>query len=191
MKKYVVPVVIALLLFAFSLPAFAQSAGEINTLKKEIEALKEGQKAIQKDIQEIKNSLRAKQAPPESKEAVIELGDNPFKGDKNAKVTLVEFSDFQWPFCARHVLETLPEIEKEYISTGKVKYVFLDFPLDFHKQAFKAAEAAHCAGEQGKYWDMHDQIFANQKAMEPKDLSEYAKAIGIDVSKFQQCLDSG
>jgi len=95
MKKSIVPLVIALLLFAFSLPAFAQSADEINTLKKEIEALKEGQKAMQKDIQEIKNSLRAKQAPPEFKEAVIELGDNPFKGDKNAKVTLVEFSDFQ------------------------------------------------------------------------------------------------
>lgn len=95
MKKYVVPVAIALLLFAFSLPVFAKSADEINALKKEIEVLKEGQKAMQKDIQDIKNSLRAKQAPPEFKEAVIELGDNPFKGDKNAKVTLVEFSDFQ------------------------------------------------------------------------------------------------
>jgi protein-disulfide isomerase len=95
MKKYVVLGVIALLLFAFSLPAFAQSSGDINTLKKEIETLKEGQKSMQKDIQDIKNSLRAKQAPPEFKEAVIELGDNPFKGDKNAKVTLVEFSDFQ------------------------------------------------------------------------------------------------
>ncbi len=67
----------------------------------------------------------------------------------------------------------------------------LDFPLGFHKLASKAAEAAHCAGEQGKYWEMHDKIFANQKAIEPKDLSEYAKAIGIDVSKFQECLDSG
>jgi len=81
--------------FICAQPLFAQSAGEINTLKKEIEALKEGQKSMQKDIQDIKNLLRAKQAPPEFKEAVIELGDNPFKGDKNAKVTLVEFSDFQ------------------------------------------------------------------------------------------------
>ena len=95
MKKYVVPVVMVILFCVFSLPAFAQSADEVNALKKEIEALKEGQKSMQKDIQEIKNSLRAKQAPPEFKEAVIELGDNPFKGDKNAKVTLVEFSDFQ------------------------------------------------------------------------------------------------
>ena len=85
----------------------------------------------------------------------------------------------------------MPEIEKEYIATGKVKYVFLDFPLPFHKQAFKAAEAAHCAGEQGKYWEMHNQLFANQKAMEPKDLTEYAKTIGLDSQKFQQCLNSG
>jgi len=95
MKKCVVSVVIALLLFAFSLPVFAKSADEISTLKKEVEALKEGQKSMQKDIQDIKNLLRAKQAPPEFKEAVIELGDNPFKGDKNAKVTIVEFSDYQ------------------------------------------------------------------------------------------------
>jgi protein-disulfide isomerase len=95
MKKYLLPVVMAILFFAFALPALAQSSDDINALKKEIEVLKEGQKAIQKDIQEIKNSLRAKQAPPEFKEAVIELGDNPFKGDKNAKVTIVEFSDYQ------------------------------------------------------------------------------------------------
>jgi protein-disulfide isomerase len=95
MKKYVLPVVIAILFFAFALPALAQSSDDINALKKEIEALKEGQKAIQKDIQEIKNSLRSKQAPPEFTEAIIDLGDNPFKGDKNAKITLVEFSDYQ------------------------------------------------------------------------------------------------
>jgi Tfp pilus assembly protein PilN len=76
-------------------PVFAQSNDEINTLKKEIDVLKENQKAIQKDIQEIKGQLHARQAPPEFKEAVIELGNNPFKGDKSAKVTLIEFSDYQ------------------------------------------------------------------------------------------------
>ncbi len=85
----------------------------------------------------------------------------------------------------------MPQIEKEYIATGKVKYVLLDFPLPFHKNASKAAEAAHCAGEQGKYWEMHDQLFANQNAIEPKNLSDYAKKIELDVSNFQQCLDSG
>jgi peptidoglycan hydrolase CwlO-like protein len=95
MKRYAVIAVLLMLFFIFGQPLFAQSADDINALKKEIEALKEGQKTMQKDIQEIKNSLRARQAPPEFKEAVIELGENPFKGDKNARVTLVEFSDYQ------------------------------------------------------------------------------------------------
>jgi protein-disulfide isomerase len=82
-------------------------------------------------------------------------------------------------------------MEKEYIATGKVKYVFLDFPLDFHKQAFKAAEAAHCAGEQEKFWEMHDQLFTNQKALNSKDISKYAKKIELDLPKFKECLDSG
>jgi protein-disulfide isomerase len=86
----------------------------------------------------------------------------------------------------------LPQIEKEYIKTGKVKYVVRDFPLEaIHKDAFKAAEAAHCAGEQGKYWEMHDRLFANQRALGPKDLPQHAQALGLDVSKFQQCLESG
>jgi len=95
MKRYVVVGILAILFFTFSLPVLAQSTDDINALKKEIEALKESQKAIQKDIQEIKGQLRARQAPPEFKEAVIELGNNPFKGDKSAKVTLIEFSDYQ------------------------------------------------------------------------------------------------
>jgi peptidoglycan hydrolase CwlO-like protein len=95
MKRCAVLSVLIMLIFICSQPLFAQSPDDINALKKEIETLKEGQKAIQKDIQDIKNQLRAKQAPPEFKEATIELGENPFKGDKNAKVTIVEFSDYQ------------------------------------------------------------------------------------------------
>jgi len=83
------------------------------------------------------------------------------------------------------------QIEKEYVDTGKIRYFFLDFPLKFHAQAFKAAEAAECAGEQGKFWQMHDRLFANQKALKPEDLPEHAKALGLELSKFQKCLDSG
>ena len=87
---------------------------------------------------------------------------------------------------------TLPQIEKDYIQTGKLKYVFSDLPLEsIHKQAFKAHEAANCAGDQGKYWEMHNQLFANQRKMRRKDLSAYAKAIGLNLSGFEGCLDSG
>jgi len=86
----------------------------------------------------------------------------------------------------------LPQIEKDYISAGKVKYVVKDFPLEaIHKNAFKAAEATHCADEQGKFWEMSERLFANPQKLNPPDLLGYAEAVGMDASKFQQCLDSG
>jgi len=87
--------------------------------------------------------------------------------------------------------ETLPQIEREYISTGKVKYVFRDFPIEtIHPQAFKGHEAARCAGDQGKLWEMHSRLFTHQRAMSPDDLSDHAQALDLDATSFQVCLDS-
>jgi protein-disulfide isomerase len=83
------------------------------------------------------------------------------------------------------------QIEKEYVDSGKIRYFFLDFPLGFHKFAFKAAEAGDCAGEQGKFWEMHDTLFENQKDLSPESLVKYAEKIGLDMPKFKECLDSG
>jgi protein-disulfide isomerase len=86
----------------------------------------------------------------------------------------------------------MPRIDTEYIKTGKLKYIVRDFPLEsIHPRAFKAAEAAHCAGEQGKYWEMHDRMFANQRQLAPSDLTAHAQAVALDAAKFQGCLDSG
>jgi protein-disulfide isomerase len=86
----------------------------------------------------------------------------------------------------------LPQLEQDYIKTGKVKYVTLDFPLEsIHKNAFKAAEAARCAGAQGKYWEMHARLFANQGALDLKDLPGHAEALGLAMPAFQQSLESG
>lgn len=128
-------------------------------------------------------------APPEKVE--VSIDDDAVKGDKNAKVTIVEFSDFQCPYCGRFALQTLPSIRKDYVDTGKVKIVFRDFPLSFHENAQKASEAAECAGEQGKYWEMHDKLFQNQQALDVESLKKYAKEIGLDTAKFNNCLDSG
>ena len=89
--------------------------------------------------------------------------DDVVQGDANAPVTIVEFSDFQCPYCGRNFEQTYPQIKKLYIDTGKVKYVMRDFPLNFHPEAQKAAEAAGCAEEQGKFWEMHDKLFSNQQ----------------------------
>ena len=113
---------------------------------------------------------------------------DPVRGVASAPITIVEFSDYQCPFCAR-VNPTIEQVRKTY--GDKVKIIFKDFPLPNHPQAPKAAEAAHCAGEQDKYWEMHDQMFANQRALNVPELKQYAAALSLDATKFNQCLDSG
>lgn len=118
----------------------------------------------------------------------IEIGDSPTIGPKGAPVTVVEFSDYQCPFCGR-ARPTITQIVETYPK--EVIYAFKDFPLNFHKDAQKAHEAAHCAGDQGKYWDMNKKLFANQRALSIDDLKKYAKEIGLDMARFDKCLDEG
>jgi protein-disulfide isomerase len=178
------------------LPGSAQSSDELRALRKELEAIKEGQARLQKDVQDIKILLQgarvAAPAPSQPANVVLTLDGDPAKGDKNARVVLVEFTDYQCPFCARHVRDTFPQIDTEYVKTGKLRYVTREFPLEsIHPQAFKAAEAALCAGDQGRYWEMHDRLFANQRALMPEQLSSHAQAVGLDEAKFTRCLDGG
>lgn len=119
-----------------------------------------------------------------------------FLGSADAPITVVEFSDYQCPFCLRHDQETLPKLKEQYIDTGKVKYVFMDFPLDsIHPQARAAAGAAECAGAQGKYWEMHDKLFSDQAAWNGNAgaidvFKSYAPNLGLDAEAFASCLDS-
>lgn len=119
---------------------------------------------------------------------VATTASDPVRGVASAPVTIIEFSDYQCPFCAR-VNPALEQVRKTY--GDKVKIIFKDFPLPNHAQAPKAAEAAHCAGEQGKYWEMHDQLFANQRALNVPDLKQHAATLGLNATAFNQCLDSG
>ena len=178
-----------------STPAYSQSDGEVEKLRKEVETLKEGQAAIRKDLEEIKGLLRGRQAaarPAEQQNFLLSVDGAAFLGDKHAPLTLVEFFDYQCPFCARHVRETLPQIERDYIKTGKLKYVVRDFPIEsIHPQAFKAHEAVRCAGEQQKYWEMHARLLANPQTLGGNGLEGHARTLGLDVPAFQLCMDSG
>jgi protein-disulfide isomerase len=112
----------------------------------------------------------------------------PAKGPESAPVTIVEFSDFQCPFCSR-LLPTIAEVEKKY--PGKVRVVFRQFPLSFHQNAEKAAEASLCALDQGKFWEMHDAMFGNQSALGVDQLKAKAAELGMNADKFNKCVDSG
>lgn len=129
-----------------------------------------------------------------TQDQIANLPENdPSLGEANAPVTIVEFSDFQCPYCARYATLVFPAIEENYINSGKVRYVFRDFPLQFHAQAQLASEAAECANEQGKYKEMHDLLFEEQSQWsgnkQAADLvKDYAKQIGLDAAKFNSCL---
>lgn len=112
----------------------------------------------------------------------------PFKGPDKAPVTIVEFSDFQCPYCSA-AAKTLDKVVADY--AGRVRIVFRDYPLPFHEDAAKAAEAGGCADEQGKFWAMHDQLFDNQARLKVPDLKRHARSVGLDSAKFDACLDSG
>ncbi|MDO8563976.1 MAG: DsbA family protein [Nanoarchaeota archaeon] len=121
----------------------------------------------------------------------VSLDDDAVKGDKNAKVTIVEFSDYQCPYCAKFWSDTLPQIQKEYIDTGKVKLVFRDFPLEsIHPNALPAAMAAECVKEKGgdvAYYKYHDKLFENAQSLTDANLKSWAKSLGYDITS---CLDS-
>jgi protein-disulfide isomerase len=145
-----------------------------------------GEQAVMAYLEQLKQQNNVKITLPEPRVQVAANG--PAKGAEGAPVTIVEFSDFQCPFCSKAV-PTMDQLLANY--AGKVRLVFRHFPLPFHENAQKAAEAAVCADQQGKFWQLHDAMFAHQTALAVNDLKSYAQQAGLDAGKFQQCLDSG
>jgi len=160
------------------------------------------------EIKEIISAAQAKAPAPQPAQAPtqptapqkfqVSLDDDPFKGDPNAPVTVVEFSDFQCPFCSRFFTQTLPALQENYIDTGKIKLVYKDLPLDnLHPNARPAHIAAECADEQGKFWEYHDVLFEKQSEwnrLSSADLSsqlnQYATSMGLESASFDSCLSS-
>ncbi len=115
---------------------------------------------------------------------------DPMIGDVDAPVTIVEFSDFQCPFCSRFYSQTYLALKENYVDTGKVNIVFRDFPLSFHPEAEPAALAAECANEQGEFWAFHDLIFENQDSISASQYLTWAEDLGLDMDQFSDCVDS-
>ena len=174
----------------FSLGINACTISQRSTVKK---GMKNQQLKVTKladDVKKLQTAGPRKPSQPETpKEVLVSFDDDYIKGDPKAPVTIVEFSDYQCPYCRKFHNEVLPRIDEEYISKGKVRYIFRDFPLSFHKQAVPAAVAANCAGEQGKYWEMNNFLFANPGKLATEKIIPEAEGLGLDKAKFEACVN--
>jgi protein-disulfide isomerase len=159
---------------------------DINEIKKNEKLILEklDEIAKQRAAQPMPQQQQRPKQPDPSKVYSFDIGKAAVKGPSDAWVTIVEVSDFQCPFCGR-VNPTLKQIQEKY--GNDVRFVFKHNPLSFHPRAMPAAVAAECAKEQGKFWEMHDKMFANQQQLEDANLEGYAKEIGVDVGKWKQC----
>jgi protein-disulfide isomerase len=163
-------------------------------IRADLERVREELAAMRAELRSLRELLQRLAAPPQAAArvaATVTTGDNPSLGRRDAPVTIVEFSDYQCPFCRQFVSTTLPAIKSAYVDSGKVRYVFRDFPIDhIHPYARKASEAARCAGDQGKYWQMHDLLFQNQQSLAPDQLPGLGSKLGLDATAFNACLSS-
>lgn len=183
-------------------PSHAQQAGSGRkvsspSLQQQVDALREGQRQILEELGAIKTLLkdRAAEGKPALPEAgarlSVNVGGEPFKGVAEARVAILEYSDFDCPFCARYSNQIFPRIDADYVRTGKVKYFFRDLPLPVHPHAQFKAQVARCAGEQGKFWEAHDRLFADQRPLDEASLALLVKGLGLDAAAFNASLASG
>jgi protein-disulfide isomerase len=167
--------------------------GESITKEQGDAILKELQ-AIRQELNQIKQSGSASRAPAKPKRpttaSVSTLG-NPILGDVKAPVTIVEFTDYQCPYCQKFYSQAYKKLKKNYVDTGKLRFVLRDLPLPNHQYAKSAAISAHCAGEQNKFWEMHDALFEGGGKLSQPDILGYAKSVGLETDSFKSCLTSG
>ncbi len=121
---------------------------------------------------------------------LVSADDDPFKGETNATVTIVEFGNYQCVFCTKFNNEILPKIEEKYIKTGKVRFVYRDFPSLKFKLSFNASEAGECADDQGKFWEYHDLLLENVTNISSQRFDEIARKVGLNITEFNNCMDS-
>lgn len=176
-----------LLMLACTQPA-AQSQADVEKLKQQVEQM-------QKDIDEIKRFLKqatgGRYGAPSIENSPVDLAGAPAKGSASAPITLVEISDYHCPFCRRHVQQTQPQIYGEYVDPGKVRHVFIHFPIDqLHPDAYKSHEAASCAADQGKFWELHARLFESPAKTE-EQIAAAAFSAGVDVNALKACMSSG
>ncbi len=138
------------------------------------------------------NSAQVKVPDTDKNESLSVKDSDHILGNPNAKVAMIEYSDFECPFCSRLFKETLPRLKENFIKSGKIKFIYRHFPLkSIHQNAQKAAEASECAGEQGKFWEYHDIVFERQGSLGISSFKQWSQELGLNSASFDSCLDSG
>jgi protein-disulfide isomerase len=133
----------------------------------------------------------ARRPPPAVPKEPVSIDGATLKGSNVAPVVVIEYSEFQCPYCGRFALDTLPSLDRSYIATGKVQLAFRHLPLEkIHPFALSAAMTAECAGNQGRFWEMHDLLFRDQRSLGPSSFFPLAKSLGLDAERFRGCLES-
>ena len=167
------------------------------SIQKQLDQLKIGQERLSRQVEEIKTLLEQltetptneSARPPAPSVVSANVHGEPFRGTNSARVAIIEYSDFDCSFCGRYARNVFPRIESDYIQTGKIKYFFRDLPEPVDTNAWFKARAARCAGDQGKFWQMHDLLFANQAATSAEVIA-LAQTLGVDLGEFNRCISS-
>ena len=171
--------------------ADAALRSDVDRLKAQVDALRGEMRVLRESL--LSRLMQLAPQPTAPRPVKVGPGDIPALGSSDAQVVLIEFSDYQCPYCRRFYESTLPALKSDYIDKGVLRYVVRDFPLDqLHPSARIAAEIARCAGDQGKYWAMHDVLFSKPEALQQRmQLMTYAEQMQLDVEAFGGCVDSG
>jgi protein-disulfide isomerase len=174
-------------------------------LKNDLQQLKAQQQLILDRLDELKKLLNTRSVnarPTLNIPDTLSVEGEVFRGDASAPIAMIEYGDFECPFCRHFDHDIYPRVFDDYIKTGKVRFYYRDMPLPIHPHAMPAARAAHCAGEQGKYWEMHDSLFTDKpeaigpgpggrdRTLSQESIDESAKALGVDTAKLDTCMAS-
>jgi protein-disulfide isomerase len=194
------------MMLSLSSPARAQSSSDLQAIKQELAGLREAQQSMAKEVEALRTLLQQAMGPrpaaagatagtgaamPSGAVQPLTVAGRPSKGNPRAKLTLVEYSDYECPFCGQYVAQVYPQIDQAYIATNKINYVFKNFPIEqLHRQSFKAHMAAACAGDQRRYWEMHDRLFLDQRSLSLDRFVEIATMLKLDPVAFRACVES-
>ena len=163
---------------------------DLAKLKEEVARINVQQQQILASLDELKKMMKGPGQPALKPRSTMGVAGEPFKGDPAAKLAIIEYADFQCPFCRHFEHDIYPQIRDSYVSTGKLKFFHRDMPLAFHQGAMPAARAVHCATEQGKFWEMHDSLLGDAASLSAADIDERAGKLGLNVAELDSCISS-